>query len=94
MVYNRNYNHTPSNLKEMGHFVAGVNSVDIVISIIIAWSIPVIVKLRSVVISTMWHSDSVDSYKLVQPPFNLRNSKCCSVSSLTLIEYSRDLQRL
>ena len=30
----------------------------------------------------------------MQPPFNLRNSKWCSVSSLTLIEYSSDLQRL
>ena len=25
-----------------------------------------------------------------QPPFMLRSSKCCSVSSLTVIEYSRD----
>ena len=30
----------------------------------------------------------------LQPPFKLRNSKCCSVNSLTLIEYSSDLQRL
>ena len=30
----------------------------------------------------------------VQPPFKLTNSKRCSVSSLTLIEYSSDLQRL
>ena len=33
---------------------------------------------------------SVDSEKPVQPPFKLRNSKYCSVSSLTLIEYSSD----
>ena len=31
---------------------------------------------------------SVDSDEPVQPPFKLRNSKWCSVSSLTLIEYS------
>ena len=33
---------------------------------------------------------SVDSEVPVQPPFKLRNSKWCSVSSLTLIEYSSD----
>ena len=33
---------------------------------------------------------SVDSDEPVQPPFKLRNSKLCSVSSLTLIEYSSD----
>ena len=33
---------------------------------------------------------NVDSDKPVQPPFKLRNSKWCSVSSLTLIEYSND----
>ena len=33
---------------------------------------------------------SVDSDKPVQPPFILRNFKCCSVSSLTVKEYSRD----
>ena len=40
---------------------------------------------------------SVDSdklVKLVQPPVNLRNSKWCSVSSLTLTKYSSDKQRL
>ena len=37
---------------------------------------------------------SVDSDEHVQPPFKLRNSKWCSVSSLTLIESSSDLQRL
>ena len=33
---------------------------------------------------------SVDSEELVRPPFKLRNSKCCSVSSLTVLEYSSD----
>ena len=33
---------------------------------------------------------SVDSDESVQPPFKLRNSKWCSVSSLTVIEYSSD----
>ena len=33
---------------------------------------------------------SVDLDEPVQPPFKLRNSKWCSVSSLTLIEYSSD----
>ena len=33
---------------------------------------------------------SVDSDKHVQPHFKPRNSKWCSVSSLTLIEYSGD----
>ena len=39
---------------------------------------------------------SVDSDGPVQPPFKLRysNSKLCSVSSLTLIEYSSNKQRL
>ena len=37
---------------------------------------------------------SVDSDKPVQPHFKLRNSKWCSVSSLTLIEYASDKQRL
>ena len=32
----------------------------------------------------------VDSDEPVQPPFKLRNSKWCSVSSLTIIEYSID----
>ena len=32
---------------------------------------------------------SVDSYEAVQLPFKLRNSKCFSVSSLTLIEYNQ-----
>ena len=36
----------------------------------------------------------VDSDEPVQPPFKLRNSKWCSVSSLTLIEYSSNKQRL
>ena len=33
---------------------------------------------------------SVDSDEPVQPPFKLTNSKRCSVSSLTLKEYSSD----
>ena len=33
---------------------------------------------------------NVDSDKPVQPPFKLRNSKCCSVSGLRVIEYSSD----
>ena len=37
---------------------------------------------------------SVDSDEHVQPPVKLRNIKWCSVSSLTLIEYSSDEQRL
>ena len=37
---------------------------------------------------------SVNSDKPVQPSFKLRTSKWCSVSSLTLIEYSSDKQRL
>ena len=32
----------------------------------------------------------VDSDKPVQPPFKLRNTKCCSVSSLTIIGHSSD----
>ena len=36
----------------------------------------------------------VDSDDPLQPPFKLRNSKWCSVSSLTIIEYSSDKQRL
>ena len=37
---------------------------------------------------------SVDSDEPVQPPLKLRNSKCCSVSSLTVKEYSSNKQRL
>ena len=33
---------------------------------------------------------SKDSDEPVQPPFQLRNSKWCSFSSLTAIEYSSD----
>ena len=36
----------------------------------------------------------VDSDEPGQPPLKFRNSKWCSVSSLTIIEYSSDLQRL
>ena len=37
---------------------------------------------------------SVDSDKPVQPPLKLRNPKRCLVSSLTLLEYSSNKQRL
>ena len=37
---------------------------------------------------------SVDSDEPVQSPLKLRNSKLCSVSSLTFIEYANDMQRL
>ena len=37
---------------------------------------------------------SVDSHEPVQPPFKLRNSKCCSASNSTFIEYSSNYQRL
>ena len=37
---------------------------------------------------------SVNSGEPAQPPFKLRNSKSCSVSSLTVIDTSSDLQRL
>ena len=40
------------------------------------------------------NSTSVDSDEPLQPPFKLRNSKWCSVSSLTIIECSSDKQRL
>ena len=36
----------------------------------------------------------VDSDEPVQPPFKLRNFKLCSISSLTVIEYSGDKQSL
>ena len=36
----------------------------------------------------------VDSEEPVRPPFKLRNSKWCSVSSLTVIKYPSDKQRL
>ena len=43
-----------------------------------------------------WHviSNNVDSDEPVQPHFKLRISKWCSVSSLTVIEYSSNKQRL
>ena len=37
---------------------------------------------------------SVDSGEPVQPPYKLRNSKWCLASSLTVVEYSSDKQRL
>ena len=36
----------------------------------------------------------IDSDEPVQPPFKLRNSKWCSVSSITVIGYSSDKKRL
>ena len=33
---------------------------------------------------------SVDTDEPLQPPFKIRNSKRCSVSSLTIMEYSSD----
>ena len=41
-------------------------------------------------ISNMCILTSVDSDEPVQPPFKLRSSKCCSASSLKVIEYSSD----
>ena len=35
---------------------------------------------------------SVDSDEPVKPPVKLRNSKLCSISSLTVMEYSSDRQ--
>ena len=49
---------------------------------------------RAMWFPTMWHLTSVDSDEPVQPPFRLRNSKWCSISSLTFIEYSSDKKRL
>ena len=37
---------------------------------------------------------NVDSDESMQSPLKLRNSKLCSVSSLALVEYSSDPQRL
>ena len=37
---------------------------------------------------------NVDSDEPVQPPYQLRNSKWCSVCSITLVEYSSGKQRL
>ena len=61
-------------------------------------------KITSVCIISIWavtchfHQcgilTSVDSDVPVYPPFKLRNSKWCSVSSLTFIEYSSDKQSL
>ena len=42
----------------------------------------------------MWHFDMIDSDKPVQHPVKLRNSKCYSLSNLTVIEYSSDQQML
>ena len=45
---------------------------------------------RSMRFPTICHLKSVDSDEPLQPQFKLRNSKWCSVSSLTIIEYSSD----
>ena len=37
---------------------------------------------------------SVDSVKSVKPPVKLRSSKLCSASSLTVVEYKSEKQRL
>ena len=39
---------------------------------------------------TMWHFDKCRLGRALQPPVKLRNSKWCSVNSLTIIEYSND----
>ena len=49
---------------------------------------------REMWFQTMWHFDKRRLRRALQPPFRLRNSKWCSVSSLTFIEYSSDKQRL
>ena len=42
------------------------------------------------VISSLWHFDKCRLRQACAAPFKLRNSKWCSISSLTLIEYSSD----
>ena len=37
---------------------------------------------------------SVGSDEPAQPPVKLKNAKCCSISSLSVIEYASDKQRL
>ena len=51
-------------------------------------------RSRDIWFPTMWHFDNVDSNEPVQPPFRLKTLKWCSISSLTLKEYSSDKQRL
>ena len=66
------------------------------------WSLVICIKLRSNIHIWAVTCDfqqcgvltSVDSDEPVQPPFKVRNLKWCSVSSLTLIWYSSDKQRL
>ena len=48
------------------------------------------VRVQSRVLSASGILASVDTYEPMQPPSNLRTSKRCSFSSLTLIEYSSD----
>ena len=53
-------------------------------------------KIYDIIWATAWDFQqfeiltSVDSVEHSQPPVKLRNSKWCSVSSLTIIEYSSD----
>ena len=42
----------------------------------------------------MWYFDKCRPRPACAASFKLRNSKCCSASSWTFIEYSSDLQRL
>ena len=42
----------------------------------------------------MWHFDTCRLRQACAAPFSLRNLKCCLISSLTVIEYSSDKQRL
>ena len=51
-------------------------------------------ELRHVISNNVVFWQSVDSFDPVLPPFKLRNSKWCSVSSLTVIEYSSNRRRL
>ena len=43
---------------------------------------------------TMWYFNKCRLIRPAQPPFKVRNSKWCWVSSSTIIEYSSDKQRL
>ena len=43
---------------------------------------------------SMWHFDKCRPRRACAASFNFRSSKSCSVSSLTLVEYSSDEQRL
>ena len=45
-------------------------------------------RVNVAALPTMWHLTCVDSDEPLQPTVKLSNSKWCSVSSLTIIEYS------